>query len=204
MENTKKCACCLIVKEKSEFTKYRSNKDGLYSYCRVCKNLKQKEDSLKYHDRINKYMKEYNKRTKDKRDAYYKAYYKENKERILENSREDYEKTKDKVKKRHKNWEINNKAKRSKIKAKRRSKVLKNGIFYISEKEITKLLSSNCYICQANPSEHLDHIVPISKGGTHSIGNLLGACQRCNLEKGSKTLYEYKRQRATREVLRPL
>jgi 5-methylcytosine-specific restriction endonuclease McrA len=86
----------------------------------------------------------------------------------------------------------------------KRNKKKGNGIFYISEKEITKLLSSNCYICQINPSEHLDHIVPISKGGTHSIGNLLGSCQRCNLEKGSKTLYEYKRLRATREVLRPL
>lgn len=43
MENTKKCACCLIVKDKSEFTKYRSNKDGLFSYCRPCKSIKAKE-----------------------------------------------------------------------------------------------------------------------------------------------------------------
>lgn len=40
-----------------------------------------------------------------------------------------------------------------------------------------------------------DHIVPLSKGGRHSIGNLLPACQSCNSSKGSRLLIQWRRKR---------
>lgn len=33
---------------------------------------------------------------------------------------------------------------------------------------------------------HLDHVVPLSKGGTHTIDNVVWACSSCNLAKGDK------------------
>lgn len=47
-----------------------------------------------------------------------------------------------------------------------------------------------CYLC-GGPPEHLDHIVPLSRGGTHTPDNVAWACAPCNLSKGSKTLEEY-------------
>jgi 5-methylcytosine-specific restriction endonuclease McrA len=38
--------------------------------------------------------------------------------------------------------------------------------------------------------EHIDHIIPLSRGGRHSIGNLAPACAACNLKKGYKYLVE--------------
>lgn len=33
---------------------------------------------------------------------------------------------------------------------------------------------------------HIDHIIPISKGGTHSVDNICRSCPSCNMSKGSK------------------
>lgn len=38
---------------------------------------------------------------------------------------------------------------------------------------------------------HLDHIFPVSRGGTNEVTNLTVACATCNLSKGAKTLGEW-------------
>lgn len=46
-----------------------------------------------------------------------------------------------------------------------------------------------CYYCGHTfpiSKLHIDHIVPLSKGGLHSVENLCTACQQCNCSKGSK------------------
>lgn len=39
---------------------------------------------------------------------------------------------------------------------------------------------------------HLDHIFPISRGGTNTDNNVQLLCPRCNLSKGTKTMKEWK------------
>lgn len=38
---------------------------------------------------------------------------------------------------------------------------------------------------------HIDHILPLSRGGKHSINNLCASCQTCNASKGNRTLAEW-------------
>jgi 5-methylcytosine-specific restriction endonuclease McrA len=38
---------------------------------------------------------------------------------------------------------------------------------------------------------HIDHMLPLSRGGTHDESNLTLACLRCNLEKRTATAAEY-------------
>jgi 5-methylcytosine-specific restriction endonuclease McrA len=46
-----------------------------------------------------------------------------------------------------------------------------------------------CAYCgKATPSPHMDHVVPINKGGRHGIGNILPACLKCNISKHDKLL----------------
>lgn len=33
---------------------------------------------------------------------------------------------------------------------------------------------------------HVDHIVPVSKGGSHLVSNMQTLCRRCNLSKGAR------------------
>ena len=47
-----------------------------------------------------------------------------------------------------------------------------------------------CTICGAGPADgvklHVDHIIPVSKGGKTEMDNLRTLCERCNLGKGNK------------------
>ena len=38
---------------------------------------------------------------------------------------------------------------------------------------------------------HLDHYVPLSRGGEDSVNNLVPACKECNLHKSNKTGNEF-------------
>lgn len=76
--------------------------------------------------------------------------------------------------------------------AKRKATKLNNGIFEISDKEIINLYNTPCAYCGSTNNISLDHIVPLSRGGSHSIGNLISACMPCNLSKNSKTIMEWR------------
>lgn len=43
-----------------------------------------------------------------------------------------------------------------------------------------------CAYCGATGDLHIEHVIPISKGGTHVLSNLVPACQSCNYSKGAK------------------
>jgi 5-methylcytosine-specific restriction endonuclease McrA len=40
-----------------------------------------------------------------------------------------------------------------------------------------------CAYCGASGDLHIEHVVPISKGGGHAIGNIVPACESCNYSK---------------------
>lgn len=43
-----------------------------------------------------------------------------------------------------------------------------------------------CQYC-GNPAENLDHVVPRSRGGSHTWENVVAACRICNARKGNRT-----------------
>lgn len=66
--------------------------------------------------------------------------------------------------------------------------------FLVTPADIARILAQPCAYCDA-PSEHIDHVIPLSRGGRHSIGNLTGACAKCNQSKSNKLLIEWRLQR---------
>jgi hypothetical protein len=57
--------------------------------------------------------------------------------------------------------------------------------------EVFKRDSFTCQYCGRKAPEvtlHVDHVVPVSKGGQNDISNLVTACQDCNLGKGARPL----------------
>jgi 5-methylcytosine-specific restriction endonuclease McrA len=54
-----------------------------------------------------------------------------------------------------------------------------------------------CQACGAKPSKcgdvtlHIDHIVPVSLGGTNAMKNLQALCAECNISKGNRSVYDH-------------
>lgn len=166
--------------------------------CR-CVNCKEwaRLDSL-YRYNSNQYRKEYNSKrnkiwylkNKDKRNAVSKKWYQENIHR---------------VKSSRKAWELNNpdivrKNARSKSR-KRRALKKNNGFEPYTESQVLNAYGSLCHICDSqidlsaprwlgkNGWEyglHIDHIIPISKGGPDTLSNVRPSHAICNVKKGAK------------------
>jgi 5-methylcytosine-specific restriction endonuclease McrA len=62
---------------------------------------------------------------------------------------------------------------------------------------ITKLktdINTICYYCEAalfGTEFHIDHIVPLTRGGLHNLNNLCAACPSCNVRKRARLLDEF-------------
>ena len=55
----------------------------------------------------------------------------------------------------------------------------------------------DCVYC-GGEFEHVDHAVPLSRGGPHTLDNLVPSCASCNCSKGTMTLDEFTiQQKAT-------
>jgi len=64
----------------------------------------------------------------------------------------------------------------------------------VTEKDWARLLSrygGRCAFCGASGKMTAEHVVPLNRGGRHSIGNLLPACISCNSSKHDRLLVEW-------------
>lgn len=74
----------------------------------------------------------------------------------------------------------------------RRVRLANTESFTVLRKEIRRLYRNKCFNCGSAENQSIDHVVPLARGGRHSIGNLITLCTNCNSSKGSKTLSEWK------------
>lgn len=61
-------------------------------------------------------------------------------------------------------------------------------------KEIKRQVFARCHWCGTKvPGRkvHFDHVLPMSKGGAHSISNLCVSCPECNLSKQDRALADW-------------
>lgn len=63
---TKTCTLCKEIKPTTEFTKHSQKKDGLNSWCKPCKRIKDKEAAAKRKKQKAEYDKQYRKENYDK------------------------------------------------------------------------------------------------------------------------------------------
>ena len=201
-----KCKAC-----EKEYKKkyYQQNKDGkIKDY--LTKNQEKIRESKK------EYRKEYYKNNRDELLKQKKQYYEDNKERMLKYGKEHYKKNKDKILEYQKVYYQKNKD--GKIKdylvenkdiIKNRKRVYdrkhrtKNKSYYLALSKKYKLSKKNqvpefanlnliTKIYESCPEGyHVDHMVPISKGGLHWESNLCYLPASINSAKRAKSIEEF-------------
>ena len=125
------------------------------------------------------------------KSGYYKAHYAENSERILARTSEYVRRNSEVVSARAADWARRNPEKRSAIssnyKHRRRSQE-RAGIDGATLAAWTRDQPKVCFYCESECSDgfHVDHFMPLAKGGAHVLTNLRMACQPCNQRKSAK------------------
>lgn len=189
-ENYNEC----LKKEKE--SRHR-NKENI----KICNRKYRENNKEEEKQRHRKYQKE----NKEKLSEYHKKRYSEKKEHILKACKAYRQCNKNKKREWNENYKNTEKSKISRANSigKRRflkkinnDKTIPINIEYPLTKELQELLDNQggkCFYCRCdiNENRHLDHYVPLAKGGAHSINNVVWSCPSCNMSKGSKMPDEF-------------
>jgi 5-methylcytosine-specific restriction endonuclease McrA len=165
------------------------------------------------------YNREYYLKNRERIIARSKAYSEANREQVRAKGRQRALRDKEKNNERAKQWYLANKelmkaravawkkANPDKVRANTRDYATRKrkALGSFSTKDYIKLLNRYlglCAYCGVNKANSIDHVLPLSRGGTNYIGNILPACGSCNYSKGPRTLVEwrYGKKLCTREV----
>jgi len=165
------CNHCKAQKPLSEFHKNKNKKNGHSPECKACANLRSKLRYQREGEKLRRQMAD-----QRKKDYEYR----------LEIERRSRAKNKDRYR------PIKN-ATQSK-----RNRLINKKEYEILEKNLRRIYDSECWFCKTKENISLDYVIPLSRGGTHSAGNMLSLCRSCNSSKGNRLLSEwrYKKDRS--------
>ena len=159
---SKRCSKCKTDKPVSSFRRDSRRVDGLQNYCRDC------------HNYANKMWREAN---REKHLASLRKWHADHREHSRESNAR---------------WAKEHRELRRIKDSKRRLAQQNNGEFLILESEVRRLYKSACAACGATGEITADHIMPLSRGGRHSIGNLQPLCKPCNSSKKDRLMVEWR------------
>jgi 5-methylcytosine-specific restriction endonuclease McrA len=187
-----KCEACAKIGKKVNAKKYANNREK--------RLLQQKQYRLKNENLVKERKKRYYRENKEKVRAGIKRWESQNRDKVLQYQRQWHANNKDKSRANS----LRMAHKRNAIKRKSKSEPY-------TEKQVINLYGINCYLCKKEidfiaPRTprlegwhfglHIDHVVPISRGGEDVISNVRPVHAICNLKKASKVDEEYTRMAA--------
>jgi len=161
----KTCSKCGKTKPLEDFHRDKGMPDGRRGDCKTC-NCKKARSY--YHE------------TKETRNEYSRRYYRDNKHRILKYQLDYARANREKVRAYGRNY---------------RSRKSNTEVYKVTDKDCLRIKNLPCVVCGARENIQLDHVIPVSKNGNHSIGNLQPLCKPCNTSKADKYMIEWKKHK---------
>lgn len=127
--------------------------------CKTCRKQRARENRVKYIE---------------VRRAASRRWAEANKERVSENNRR---------------WRSENPERAALIGRLKKQRRRSAGVLTAADwQAVLELYGSNCLACGSDAPPTIDHVAPISKGGSNTIGNVQPLCMSCNNRKGTKTI----------------
>lgn len=169
---------------------------GRHSAKGLCKKCYNAQYSEKHRDEINKYHRERYEREAEKIKAQKTEWRLANREEYLKRRRKYQKENSVMLAEKCKEYRIANPVIVAQGKTRYRSRKKENGIFIRTEKDRIRQLARQrycCFYCNIKMSIiHEEHVIPISRGGRDSVGNIVYACPACNHSKNNKYIVEWK------------
>lgn len=195
--------------ETEEFFSF-TKRDGFTYVCRKCHSIRSHEWYEKNKERRNQKAKDWQDANRDKvrmykRKAYAanpqkerernQRYRRENAEQVSIRRRAFYVRDRERDSEANKRWRKNNPERaRSYVANRRARKLSAPGRFTKQDiKQLFKSQKGRCWYCQKSIENgyHIDHRIPLSRGGSNDPSNLVLACPSCNLRKGDRLPHEW-------------
>lgn len=219
IRQVKRCNKCEVEKSLACFHRDSQSPDGLKSSCKDCRCADSRERYLADPERAKRLSRawerenpertaervrrwraanpekqaEYERRWREKNrakvSAYQRAYYAAHRERLLRLHRMWREANWELARASEDAWAAANRVKRREYQHRRRAAVKRSAVILSDLLEV--LVEQPCAYCGATEHIEIDHVVPLSRGGTHTPENLAPACGSCNRSKGAKLLEEW-------------
>ena len=195
----KKCNKCGEIKSLEEFSKNKSSKDGLKTQCKACENQRSKRYYEANREKIAEQKKQYRKANPEKKAEYNKQYRKANREKTLEYQKQYRKANREKMAEYQKQYHKDNKEAYRLYSQKRRARKANAAGHYTQEQLQARFdyHGNRCVYCGSEEDLTIEHLIPLSGGGTNWPANLAPACKSCNCGKGNrKTFVEFKAEKS--------
>lgn len=181
----KNCSVCGRTLPLDEFHLFALGKYGRQSECKSCACARVHDYSEDHREERAAYTRNYQQEHREERRSYRQRYGVLNRVKLNASL---------------KNWRINNpqkfKIKSAADRSSRRAREANADGFHSSKDVLDQYNRQGglCYWCGNSLSKdyHVDHIIPLSRGGSNWPENLAISCPTCNLSKGSKLPDEWR------------
>ena len=194
MSDLKTCNTCKTEKPKTEFHKRSASKDGLSYTCGPCAQQRAKTWSEANPEKVAASKTVYRKANPDKESARHRVYHAANAEKRSEYSRAYYAANTEHKAAYGRAWK---KANIEKVAANTRNRraIKRSAEGSHTSGDVKSIFESQrgkCATCEknlfmtGNKKFHVDHIMPLAKGGENDKYNLQCLCPTCNMRKNAK------------------
>lgn len=201
---TKICSKCGVEYPRTGeyFYAEKTNRDGLRGSCKSCELVIKKAYRATHRHKVRaanvrwrtSHYKEWRTSHKEHLRATGRAYYEEHKERITKRHKAWRQANRDRLNAYNRAWRKSHPRSRSAHDHRRRIRKLEAGGTFTAKqvRRLFDLQKGHCWWCgpgcevDLTKGYHIDHRVPLSKGGSNNISNIVLACPKCNLSKGAK------------------
>jgi len=212
MDSTKRCTRCGEIKPATVefFNRDRSHLDGLRSDCKSCNHEYHRQYRAAHRDQVREYNKQYYDAHIEKAHESSKQYRVKNQEKVRSYSRQYRAVHRERTQEYNRQYRTSHReqGRRNNERYKtnhpdtiraiwQRHRARKNGAAgsYTSEdiRIIYKSQQGKCWwcSCEVGNEYHIDHRIPLSRGGSNAPGNLVISCPKCNWRKNNKLPHEW-------------
>ena len=186
-------------KELDCFNKNKTKSDGLSTECKICVSLCNAEYRKAHSKEASDYNKNYQQENKEELAAKHKDYIKKTRSKTSLRQHNWYKENQELTKERTRVAKLNNPLRYQNYANRRRAQKISSHVENFDSNHIILKYGNKCCYC-GGKFEHIDHYMPLSKGGGHTLENVRPACRNCNLTKNNKTPEEWMELLKTRVI----